>query len=163
LLVECASAAILVGLIAFHGETRLLAPLDLGPVRFYGKISYRFYLLHRLSLWSSMKVAQYLSETCPALPISIIALVTAACSVVATTPFAYVSWRFIELPAMSVRRRPRPFWRPPRTVVQDLHTGEVQGSIPVRAPSFLLATDRKYPDRHNGAERHQPTDDQPAA
>jgi hypothetical protein len=37
LLVECASAAILVGLIAFHGETRLLAPLDLGPVRFYAK------------------------------------------------------------------------------------------------------------------------------
>jgi peptidoglycan/LPS O-acetylase OafA/YrhL len=102
LLVECASAAILVGLIAFHGETRLLAPLDLGPVRFYGKISYRFYLLHRLSLWSSMKVAQYLSGTCPALPISIIALVTAACSIVATTPFAYVSWRFIELPAMSL-------------------------------------------------------------
>ena len=123
LLVECASAAILVGLIAFHGETRLLAPLDLGPVRFYGKISYSFYLLHPLSLWSSMKVAHYLSGTCPALPIGIIALVTAAYSVVATTPLAYVSWRFIELPEMSLRRRPKLSWLPPPSCARSSHKG----------------------------------------
>ena len=103
LLVECAAAAIVVGLIAFHGQTRLFAPLDLRPVRFYGKISYSFYLLHPLSLWSSMKVAQFLSGTCAALPISIVAVIAAACSIVAITPLSYLSWRFIELPAMNVR------------------------------------------------------------
>jgi peptidoglycan/LPS O-acetylase OafA/YrhL len=107
LLVECASAAILVGLIAFHGATRLFAPLDLVPIRFCGKISYSFYLLHPLSLWSGMKVAQYLSATCPALPISIIAVIAAAYSVAATTPLAYLSWRFIELPAMNLRHPQR--------------------------------------------------------
>jgi len=103
LLVECASAATLVGLIAFHRESRLFAPLDLVPVRFYGKISYSFYLLHPLSLWSSVKVAQYLSGACPALPISIMAMIAAACSIAAITPLSYLSWRFVELPAMKLR------------------------------------------------------------
>ena len=107
LLVECASAAILVGLIASHDTTRLFAPLDLGPARFYGKISYSFYLLHPLSLWSSASLARYLSQTDPALPISIIAVIAAAYSVAATTPFGYLSWRFIELPAMNLKRQPQ--------------------------------------------------------
>jgi peptidoglycan/LPS O-acetylase OafA/YrhL len=104
LLVECASAAVLVGLIACHDTTRLFAPLDLRAARFYGKISYSFYLLHPLSLWSSASLARYLSQTYPALPISIIAVIAAAYSVAATTPFAYLSWRLIELPAMNLRR-----------------------------------------------------------
>jgi peptidoglycan/LPS O-acetylase OafA/YrhL len=103
MLVECTSAATLVGLVAFHRESRLFAPLDLGPVRFYGKISYSFYLLHPLSLWPSMKVAQYLSATCPALPICIMAEIAAACSIAAITPLSYISWRFVELPAMKLR------------------------------------------------------------
>lgn len=107
LLVECASAAVLVGLIAFRDATRLFAPLDLGATRFYGKISYSFYLLHPLSLWSSASLARYLSQTYPALPVSIIAVIAAACSVAATTPFGYLSWRLIELPAMSLKRHPQ--------------------------------------------------------
>jgi len=106
LLVECASAAILVGLIASNDTTRLFVPLDLGAARFYGKISYSFYLLHPLSLWSSASLARYLSQTYPALPIGIIAVIAGAYSVAATTPFGYLSWRFIELPAMNLKRHP---------------------------------------------------------
>jgi peptidoglycan/LPS O-acetylase OafA/YrhL len=107
LLVECVSAAILVGLIAFRGTTRLFAPLDLGPVGFCGKISYSFYLLHPLSLWSSGSIAHYLAGTYPALPISAIAVIAAGYSIAATTPLAYVSWRYVELPAMDLKRYPR--------------------------------------------------------
>jgi peptidoglycan/LPS O-acetylase OafA/YrhL len=106
LLVECVSAAILVGLIAFRSKTRLFAPLDLGPVRFCGKISYSFYLLHPLSLWSSASVAHYLAGTYPAVPISIIAVIAAAYSIAATMPLAYLSWRYVELPAMNLKRYP---------------------------------------------------------
>ena len=97
LLAECLSAAALVALIAYREGETIFAPLDHPLVRFFGKVSYSFYLLHPLSLWFAARVADYVQRF-GGLPVSVIALTAAVCSVAATTPFAYLSWRFIEIP-----------------------------------------------------------------
>jgi len=97
LLAECLSAAALVALIAYRDGETMFAPLDHPLMHFFGKISYSFYLLHPLSLWSAVRVAEYVQRVGD-LPVSVIALAAAVYSIAATTPFAYVSWRFVETP-----------------------------------------------------------------
>jgi peptidoglycan/LPS O-acetylase OafA/YrhL len=104
LLVECLSAAMLVGSIAYRGEAVMFALLDFPIVRFYGKISYSFYLLHPLALWSAGWLTQFLMTQFASVPVSLILVVAFVYSVVAITPLAYASWRFVEWPAM--RKRP---------------------------------------------------------
>ncbi len=106
LLVECLSAATLVALVAYREGETLFAPLDYPIVRFYGKISYSFYLLHPLSLWFAARVADHVQRLSD-LPVSVIALVAAVCSVAATTPFAYLSWRFVETPFVRLGKSAR--------------------------------------------------------
>jgi peptidoglycan/LPS O-acetylase OafA/YrhL len=103
LLVQCLSAAVLVGLIAYRGETGIFRLLDFTLVRFYGKISYSFYLLHPLALWSANWLTQYLLRQFESAPVSLILLVAFVYSVAAITPLAYASWRFVEWPAMNKR------------------------------------------------------------
>ena len=91
------SFALWLALIAFCEGKKEFAPLDYPLVRFYGKISYSFYLLHPLSLWSAARVADHV-QGLGGVPLTIAALVAALSSVVATTPFAYLSWRFVETP-----------------------------------------------------------------
>jgi peptidoglycan/LPS O-acetylase OafA/YrhL len=106
LLVQCVTAAVLVGLVAYRGEAVLFTVLDHAIVRFYGKISYSFYLLHPLALWSAGWVIVALMKQFESLPVSLILVVAFVYSVVAITPLAYASWRFVEWPAMN--RRPAP-------------------------------------------------------
>ena len=103
LLVQCVSAATLIGLIAYRGEATLFKLLDRPTVRFYGKISYSFYLLHPLALWGAGWLAQVLLSQFDSLPVTLILLTAFVSSVVAITPVAYASWRFVEWPAMSLR------------------------------------------------------------
>ena len=102
LLAECLSAATLIALIAFRETDAIFAPLDHLIVRFYGKISYSFYLLHPLSLWSTARVIDYLQWG--GLPVSVIAVTVAAYSIAVTTPFAYLNWRLVELPFIRLGR-----------------------------------------------------------
>jgi peptidoglycan/LPS O-acetylase OafA/YrhL len=97
LLAECLSAAALVALIAYREGETIFAPLDHPLARFFGKISYSFYLLHPLSLTSAAWVANHVQHVGD-LPVSVVALAAAVSSVAATTPFAYLSWRFVETP-----------------------------------------------------------------
>jgi peptidoglycan/LPS O-acetylase OafA/YrhL len=106
LLAECLSSATLVALIAYREGERIFAPLDYPLVRFYGKISYSFYLLHPLSLWFAAWVADHVQRLSD-LPVSVVALVAAVCSVAATTPFAYLSWRYVEIPFVSLGKSAR--------------------------------------------------------
>jgi peptidoglycan/LPS O-acetylase OafA/YrhL len=111
LLVECLSAATLVCLIAYREDANAFALLDHPIVHFYGKISYSFYLLHPLSLWSGARIADHV-QGLGAVPMTLVALVAALSSVAATTPFAYLSWRFVEIPFVRlgksvVRKKPR--------------------------------------------------------
>lgn len=103
LLVQCLSAAMLVGLIAYRGEAGIFRSLDFTIVRFYGKISYSFYLLHPLALWSAGWLTQYLLRQFDSLPVTLILFVAFVFSVAAITPLAYASWRFVEWPAMNRR------------------------------------------------------------
>ncbi|MGA7809900.1 MAG: acyltransferase [Bradyrhizobium sp.] len=106
LLVECLSAATLVTLIAYRTDAAILTLLDRPIVRFYGKISYSFYLLHPLSLLASVRLTQYLLDQIAAAPVSLVLAVSFVFSVAAVTPLAAASWRFVERPAMNLRSSP---------------------------------------------------------
>jgi peptidoglycan/LPS O-acetylase OafA/YrhL len=103
LLVQCLSAAVLVLLIAYRAEAAIFVPLDLPVVRFYGRVSYSFYLLHPLALWSAGWLTGYLMNAFDAVPMCLILAVAFVFSVVGITPAAYASWRFVEVPAMNKR------------------------------------------------------------
>jgi peptidoglycan/LPS O-acetylase OafA/YrhL len=68
LLVQCLSAATLVMLIAYRSEVPLLAVLDTRIVRFYGRISYSFYLLHPLTFWATGQFTAWLLNGVDGLP-----------------------------------------------------------------------------------------------
>jgi peptidoglycan/LPS O-acetylase OafA/YrhL len=104
LMVECLSATMLVGLIARGPQLAVFRPLDLRIVRFYGSISYSFYLLHPLSLWIAGEAARRLQQTWPDLPITAVAVVTGVLSVAITTPAAWLCWVLIEKPAVRLGR-----------------------------------------------------------
>jgi peptidoglycan/LPS O-acetylase OafA/YrhL len=105
LMLECLSAATLIGLIARFPAMRLFKPLDLTPVRFYGRISYSFYLLHPLGILFAFRILNPLAPNALGVPLSItIIFVTLAC-ILLTTPFAYLMWRLIEKPCIRSGRR----------------------------------------------------------
>jgi peptidoglycan/LPS O-acetylase OafA/YrhL len=101
LLLECISAALLVALIAWR-PVRLHAPLDSGVVRFYGKISYSFYLLHVLAMSFAIQTLDFMGVPLVTLPASAGTVVLTALSILITTPAAYLSWRYIEVPFISL-------------------------------------------------------------
>jgi len=101
LLVQCLSAATLLMLIAWRPEAAIFRPLDLAIVRFYGRISYSFYLLHPLSLWHAGWLASHAIAQFPSVPVSLIVFLSFLFSVAAITPLSWFSWRFVELPAMN--------------------------------------------------------------
>jgi peptidoglycan/LPS O-acetylase OafA/YrhL len=102
LLLECLSASTLILLIVWHPTTPLFKPLDFKLVRFYGRISYSFYLLHPLGISIAFRVFDPLIISLPDVPLSIRMVLTTLASIVLTTPAAYLAWRFIEIPAIAV-------------------------------------------------------------
>jgi peptidoglycan/LPS O-acetylase OafA/YrhL len=82
----------------------LFRALDFTPVRFYGKISYSFYLLHMIGI----AVVGYISGLVPFslsdLPISVVAIYFTVVAVLVTTPAAYLSWRFVEMPFINLAK-----------------------------------------------------------
>jgi peptidoglycan/LPS O-acetylase OafA/YrhL len=120
LLAECLSAATLVMLIAYRSDATTFKPLDWGVVRFYGRISYSFYLLHPLSLWTVNWVTSGGYQQFPTVPVSLIVVVGFLYSLVFATPLAWLSWRFVELPAMNrLRSAPESRYGPPITASGD--------------------------------------------
>jgi peptidoglycan/LPS O-acetylase OafA/YrhL len=72
--------------------------LDFSLVRFYGKISYSFYLLHVLGMLFASRLLDLARFPVSELPISIAAVIVTLASILVVTPAAYLSWRFIEIP-----------------------------------------------------------------
>jgi peptidoglycan/LPS O-acetylase OafA/YrhL len=105
LAVECLSAATLVILIVYHPAVALFKPLDFKIARFYGRISYSFYLLHTLGVWAAFRIARSLDPL--SLPAIAGALLITALAIACTTPLAYLSWRFVELPFLSLGKSGR--------------------------------------------------------
>jgi peptidoglycan/LPS O-acetylase OafA/YrhL len=107
LLVQCLSAATVVMLIAWRAEATTFAPLDLAVVRFYGKISYSFYLLHPLTLWGADRLMDNSIARFETVPMTLVVIAAFVGSVIAVTPLAWLSWKFVELPAMNRLRAAR--------------------------------------------------------
>ena len=103
LLVQCLAAATLVMLIAYRPEALLFRALDARIVRFYGKISYSFYLLHPLTFWATGQLTTWLLNGFEWLPLTVVAVACVLFSIAAITPLAWASWRFVEWPAMNRR------------------------------------------------------------
>jgi peptidoglycan/LPS O-acetylase OafA/YrhL len=101
LMLECVCAACLVALIAWR-PVALFRPLDLGVVRFYGKISYSFYLLHLLGILFANQALAAANFPLAALPASFAMITVLIASVLMTTPAAYLSWRYIEVPFINL-------------------------------------------------------------
>jgi peptidoglycan/LPS O-acetylase OafA/YrhL len=100
MMLECLSAATLIVLIAWYPAIKLFKPLDFAPVRFYGRISYSFYLLHPLGIAFAFRIFDPVALSVLGLPLSIRTIFITLVSILLTTPIAYLSWRFIETPCI---------------------------------------------------------------
>jgi exopolysaccharide production protein ExoZ len=101
LLLECVSSATLIALIAWRPGMPLFRPLDFGVVRFYGRISYSFYLIHLLGISFAFRMINPAAMNADGMPLSLTIIFATVASILATTPAAYLSWRFIEAPAIA--------------------------------------------------------------
>lgn len=99
-MLECLSSATLVVLIAYRPTAGLFDLLDFQLSRFYGKISYSFYLLHLLGISFAARTLALLDFPISALPIFAATILLTFVSILITTPAAYLSWRFVEVPAI---------------------------------------------------------------
>jgi peptidoglycan/LPS O-acetylase OafA/YrhL len=108
LMLECLSAATLVVLVAYRPTAGLFVPLDYKLSRFYGKISYSFYLLHLLGILLAGRMLAFFDFPLAALPISAATIFLTLVSILITTPAAYLSWRFVEVPAIKLAKNRRP-------------------------------------------------------
>jgi peptidoglycan/LPS O-acetylase OafA/YrhL len=106
LVAEGLASAAIVAVVAYGQDVRTARPLDLGLMRFYGRISYSFYLLHPLTLivtWNMPGQLKLLLEA--GVPGVVVAFGLFALSTAAITPLAWLSWRFVEQPGIALGRR----------------------------------------------------------
>jgi peptidoglycan/LPS O-acetylase OafA/YrhL len=102
--VECLSASILIMLIAGRQDMALFKPLDFKVVRFYGRISYSFYLLHPLGMLFAFRAIDPSTLHAWGMPLSLTIVFTTLAAIMFTTPAAWLIWRFVEVPAISLGR-----------------------------------------------------------
>ena len=89
---ESLASGALILLVATSPTSKLFAVLDLPPVRFVGRISYSFYLLHVIGMSLALRFE----------PQGTLALFVLG--VLCTIPLAWISWRCIEVPFMRLAR-----------------------------------------------------------
>jgi len=100
ILLEVMASAWIIASIAFGPPNAIFRPLDFRIVRFYGRISYSFYLLHLLGIAMAVRV---LAPFEPQPNVASIVM-TALLAVLFTTPLAWASWRMIEVPSKRLGR-----------------------------------------------------------
>jgi peptidoglycan/LPS O-acetylase OafA/YrhL len=104
LALECASAAMLIVLIAWREHEALFRPLDWKLVRFYGRISYSFYLLHPLGMLTAERTLNAQALYNAGMPVSATLALMTLLAVLLTTPAAWLTWRLVEMPAIRLGR-----------------------------------------------------------
>jgi len=100
IMLECTSASILIMMIAFSDRIRPFRVLDAPIVRFYGRISYSFYLLHPIGIAVAFRILDTNS-----LPVGAAIAATGLTAIAVTTAIAWPSWRFIEKPFVALGKR----------------------------------------------------------
>ena len=113
ILLEVWGSAWIIASIAFGPPNAVFRPLDYWLVRFYGRISYSFYLLHPLGI---MLAIQCLSHFGLQPNVGTIVLATVL-AVLLTTPLAWLSWRMIEVPSKRWGKSQRAFAGAPRVAL----------------------------------------------
>ena len=129
-LAEAIFGAIVVAVLAFGHPRGLATLLDRRLTRFFGRISYSFYLVHPLTLMVIWKVPSLLTAV---ITIGVPAIVVAAflfvVSAAAVTPLAFTMYRWVERPGVAAGRKLSkgewPYLRgsPQRTKVAEDETG----------------------------------------
>jgi peptidoglycan/LPS O-acetylase OafA/YrhL len=103
---ETAFGAVTVGMLAFGRPGGLAKIFDGYLARFFGRISYSFYLLHPLTLIVMWKIPATLGGVIAAgVPPTVVAIVLFAVSTAAITPLAVVMYRWVEQPGIAANRR----------------------------------------------------------
>jgi peptidoglycan/LPS O-acetylase OafA/YrhL len=110
-ILEAIASAGIIGLLAYAPGGGLARPLDWPIVRFYGRISYSFYLLHALTLMVLWRMPEPLGVLAAGMPRPLLALLLSAGSILAVTPLAWLSWRYVELPGIALGRRATQGWQ----------------------------------------------------
>ena len=108
-LCECLSAVGMIAVIVYGGKSTLAQILNWPLFRFYGRISYSFYLLHPLTLLVIWTIPAMLSGLIDAgVAAVVVAISLTILSTLVITPLAWLSWRFIEIPGIATGRRLSP-------------------------------------------------------
>jgi exopolysaccharide production protein ExoZ len=100
IMLECTSAGVLIMMIAFRDTIRAFRILDAPIVRFFGQISYSFYLLHPIGIAAAFRILDTNS-----LPVGAAIAATGLTAIAVTTAMAWPSWRGIEKPFIALGRR----------------------------------------------------------
>jgi exopolysaccharide production protein ExoZ len=121
---ECASSALLVVLVAFRPAIGIFRILDLSIVRFFGRISYSFYLLHPIGITLAARSIEVGGS------FDLITIVeTTVLAIAITTPIAWLSWYCVERPFIALGKR---FDRDQRRGPVDVAAAEL---IPLVVPN----------------------------
>jgi peptidoglycan/LPS O-acetylase OafA/YrhL len=105
-LLESIGSAMVVGLLAFGALPRIRRLLSLPLFRFYGRISYSFYVLHPLTLTVIWFMPNELARVLDAgVPGAVLLWGLAFASILAVTPLAWLSYRYVEVPGIALGRR----------------------------------------------------------
>jgi exopolysaccharide production protein ExoZ len=99
-MLECLSAATFVILVVWQPAAALFKPLDTGPARFFGRISYSFYLLHLLGISLALRLLHPPDIYAAGIGVSAVTVLTTLVAILLTAPAAWLSWRWIEVPAI---------------------------------------------------------------
>jgi peptidoglycan/LPS O-acetylase OafA/YrhL len=119
LMLECVAAATFVILVVWQPGAALFKLLDFRPVRFFGSISYSFYLLHLLGMSIAFRLLNPLELYAAGMAVSAVTILATIASILVTAPAAYLSWRLIEIPAIAWGRSLYPYRLPAQGRVQS--------------------------------------------
>jgi peptidoglycan/LPS O-acetylase OafA/YrhL len=104
--IEMACDAYIVGLLAFASLGAVGRFFEHPVVRFYGRISYSFYLINPLTLFAFWHMPEALGQIMQApVPGILVALAMFLISVAATTPIAWLMHKYVERPGIALGRR----------------------------------------------------------
>lgn len=103
--IEMICDGLIVGLLAFGNLGMLGKFFDFPLVRFYGRISYSFYLINPLTLLVYWHIPDALGKLMQMrIPGVVVALILFVISVAVTTPIAWLMHKYVERPSIAIGR-----------------------------------------------------------
>ena len=100
MMLECLSAAVFIVLLVWQPPLALFKPLETKVALFFGAVSYSFYLLHLLGISFAIRLLDPLGLYAGGMAISAVVVLTTGVAILLTTPAAWLSRRWIEIPAV---------------------------------------------------------------